>query len=67
MTRDEIKLEVLDILSDIAPDEDLSQLKDEVSHGGASQRACEYILRELRHGSSPRKIETPPPAERRAA
>lgn len=31
MTRDEIKLEVLDILSDIAPDEDLSQLKDEVS------------------------------------
>ena len=31
MTRDEIKLEVLDILSDIAPDEDLSQLKDDVS------------------------------------
>jgi acyl carrier protein len=31
MNRDEIKLEVLDILSDIAPDEDLSQLKDEVS------------------------------------
>jgi acyl carrier protein len=31
MTRDEIKLEVLDILSDIAPDEDLSQLKDEQS------------------------------------
>jgi acyl carrier protein len=31
MTKDEIKLEVLDILSDIAPDEDLSQLKDDVS------------------------------------
>jgi acyl carrier protein len=31
MTRDEIKLEVLDILSDIAPDEDLSQLKDDQS------------------------------------
>ena len=29
--RDEIKLEVLDNLSDIAPDEDLSQLKDDVS------------------------------------
>ena len=28
MTRDEIKLEVLDILSDIAPDEDLSNLDD---------------------------------------
>jgi acyl carrier protein len=31
MTRDEIKEEVLDILADIAPDEDLSQLRDEVS------------------------------------
>jgi acyl carrier protein len=31
MTRNEIKLEVLDILSDIAPDENLSQLKDDVS------------------------------------
>ncbi|WP_428304704.1 acyl carrier protein [Lacipirellula sp.] len=31
MTRDEIKLEVLDILSDIAPDEDLSQLNDDQS------------------------------------
>ena len=28
MTRDEIKLEVLDILSDIAPDEDFSTLAD---------------------------------------
>lgn len=28
MTREEIKLEVLDILSDIAPDEDLSNLDD---------------------------------------
>ena len=31
MTKDEIKLEVLDILSDIAPDEDLSQLNDDQS------------------------------------
>jgi acyl carrier protein len=31
MTRDEIKLEVLDILSDIAPDEDLSNLNDDQS------------------------------------
>jgi acyl carrier protein len=31
MTKADIRLEVLDILSDIAPDEDLSQLKDEVS------------------------------------
>jgi acyl carrier protein len=31
MTRDEIKVEVLDILKDIAPDEDLSQLKDDQS------------------------------------
>jgi acyl carrier protein len=31
MTRDEIKLEVLDILSDIAPDEDLSNLDDSKS------------------------------------
>jgi acyl carrier protein len=31
MTRDEIREEVLDILKDIAPDEDLSQLKDDVS------------------------------------
>ncbi|BBO32434.1 acyl carrier protein [Lacipirellula parvula] len=31
MTRDEIKLEVLDILSDIAPDEDLSTLNDDQS------------------------------------
>jgi acyl carrier protein len=31
MTRDEIKLEVLDILKDIAPDEDLSQLTDDQS------------------------------------
>jgi acyl carrier protein len=29
MTRDEIREEVLDILSDIAPDEDLSTLADE--------------------------------------
>jgi acyl carrier protein len=31
MTRDQIKEEVLDILRDIAPDEDLSQLKDDQS------------------------------------
>jgi acyl carrier protein len=31
MTPAEIREEVLDILSNIAPDEDLSQLKDEVS------------------------------------
>lgn len=31
MTRDEIRQEVLDILADIAPDEDLSDLKDDVS------------------------------------
>ena len=31
MTRDEIKLEVLDILSGIAPDEDLSNLDDSKS------------------------------------
>jgi acyl carrier protein len=31
MTRADIRLEVLDILSDIAPDEDLSQLKDDQS------------------------------------
>jgi len=31
MTTGEIREEVLDILSNIAPDEDLSQLKDEVS------------------------------------
>ena len=31
MTRDEIRDEVLDILTDIAPDEDLSDLKDEVA------------------------------------
>ena len=30
MTRDEIKLEVLDILSDIAPDEDLTTVKTDV-------------------------------------
>ena len=31
MTREEIRSEVLDILADIAPDEDLSGLKDDVS------------------------------------
>jgi len=31
MTRDEIREEVLNILADIAPDEDLSGLKDDVS------------------------------------
>jgi acyl carrier protein len=31
MTRDEIREEVLDILENIAPDEDLSGLKDDVS------------------------------------
>lgn len=31
MTRDEIRDEILDILGDIAPDEDLSELKDEQS------------------------------------
>jgi len=31
MTADEIRAEILDILSDIAPDEDLSGLQDEVS------------------------------------
>ncbi|MCC6494192.1 MAG: acyl carrier protein [Pirellulales bacterium] len=31
MTRDQIREEVLDILSDIAPDEDLSSLKDDQS------------------------------------
>jgi acyl carrier protein len=31
MTREDIKEEVLDILRDIAPDEDLSQLKDDQS------------------------------------
>ena len=30
MTRDEIRDAVLDILTDIAPDEDLSELKDDV-------------------------------------
>ncbi len=30
MTPDEIRQEILDILEDIAPDEDLSQLEDEV-------------------------------------
>lgn len=30
MTRDEIREVVLDILTDIAPDEDLSELKDDV-------------------------------------
>jgi acyl carrier protein len=31
MTRDEIRDEILDILGDIAPDEDLSDLKDDQS------------------------------------
>jgi acyl carrier protein len=31
MTKTDIREEVLDILKDIAPDEDLSQLKDDVS------------------------------------
>ena len=31
MTRDEIRDEILDILGDIAPDEDLSELKDDQS------------------------------------
>lgn len=31
MTRDDIRVEILDILGDIAPDEDLSDLKDEQS------------------------------------
>ncbi|TWT67719.1 Acyl carrier protein [Posidoniimonas polymericola] len=31
MTREEIRNEILDILADIAPDEDLSGLKDDVS------------------------------------
>ncbi|MCA9152676.1 MAG: acyl carrier protein [Planctomycetales bacterium] len=31
MTRDEIRAVILDILEDIAPDEDLSSLKDEVA------------------------------------
>jgi acyl carrier protein len=31
MTRDEIREEILDILRDIAPDEDLSSLDDDVS------------------------------------
>jgi acyl carrier protein len=31
MTKDDIREEVLDILRDIAPDEDLSQLKDDQS------------------------------------
>lgn len=31
MSPEEIREEILDILSDIAPDEDLSQLKDEVA------------------------------------
>jgi len=31
MTKSDIREEVLDILKDIAPDEDLSQLKDDVS------------------------------------
>jgi acyl carrier protein len=31
MTRDEIREVILDILSDIAPDEDLSDLKDDVA------------------------------------
>jgi len=31
MTRSDIRVEVLDILKDIAPDEDLSQLKDDAS------------------------------------
>ncbi len=31
MTRDEIREEVVDILADIAPDEDLTDLKDDVS------------------------------------
>ena len=31
MTRDEIREVILDILEDIAPDEDLSSLKDEVA------------------------------------
>ncbi|TWT90618.1 Acyl carrier protein [Pseudobythopirellula maris] len=31
MTRDEIREEIIDILNDIAPDEDLSDLKDDVS------------------------------------
>ena len=31
MTRDEIRAVILDILEDIAPDEDLSLLKDEVA------------------------------------
>jgi acyl carrier protein len=31
MTREEIRDEILDILGDIAPDEDLSELKDEQS------------------------------------
>ncbi|MBL9125191.1 MAG: acyl carrier protein, partial [Planctomycetaceae bacterium] len=31
MTKDDIKQVVLDILADIAPDQDLSELKDDVS------------------------------------
>jgi acyl carrier protein len=31
MTRDEIRAEVIDILEDIAPDEELGDLKDDVS------------------------------------
>jgi lipid-A-disaccharide synthase len=45
----------------------LRELREQVGHGGASQRACEYILRELGRQNSPRLLGESPPAPRRAA
>jgi lipid A disaccharide synthetase len=45
----------------------LEQLKQQVSHGGASERACEYILRELRGEPKATSPTTSPPLVRRAA
>ena len=45
----------------------LAQLKDEVSHGGASQRASEYILRALGGNTTSEKQPLSPVTQRRAA
>ena len=46
MTSAEIREEVLDILRDIAPDEDLSQLDDEVRYYAQGHRYAFYLTRD---------------------
>lgn len=45
----------------------LAQLKEQVAHGGASQRASEYIVRELRGATNRPPTTATPVAQRRAA